>query len=131
MFGFSNVALTLMVMKCFKIEPEDKTLAIYKIQRQAAKIALNLSADTLLLSAPAVIQNCKCYEVDLEETELIELSDPINICSGIEPSYILIPAHEDITIPTFLLKAECTWDIEHGLEIRFRHGYADKSDQRG
>lgn len=120
-----------------RIEPEDReTRAISEVQRQAAKIALNLPADTLLLSAPAVIQNYDCYQEDLEETEILDLSDPIDIWQAIEPSYISIPAHSDppyydVKIPTFILYAECTWDGEHGLEVRFRNGYADESDQQG
>ena len=120
-----------------EIEPEDReTRAISQVQRQAAKIALNLPSDTLLLSAPAVIQNYDCYIDVLEETDLIELSDPINIWNGVESSYISVPAHSDppyydVKIPTFILYAECTWDREHGLEVRFRNGYADESNQQG
>ena len=115
-----------------EIKPEDfETLAISEVQRQAAKIALNLPSDTLLLSASAVIQNYECYEENLDETELLELNDPVNIWDSIEPRYILVPAHKDVTIPTFILYAECLWDEEHGLEVRFRNGYADESDQQG
>ena len=120
-----------------KIKPEDSnTLAISDVQRQATKIALNLPTDTLLLSAPAVIQNYECYEEDFDESELPKLTSPIDIWNLIEPSYILVPAHSfspyyDVKIPTFILYAECIWDEEHGLEVRFRNGYADESDQQG
>ena len=115
-----------------EIEPEDfETLAISQVQRQAVQIALNLPSDTFLLSAPVVIQNYKCDEENLDETELLELTDPIDIWNSVEPSYILVPAHEDVIIPTFILYAECIWDEEHGLEVRFRNGYADESDQQG
>ena len=114
-----------------EIKPEFETLAISQVQRQAVQIALNLPSDTFLLSAPVVIQNYECYEENLDETELLELTDPIGIWKAIEPSYISVPAHEDVIIPTFILYAECIWDEEHGLEVRFRNGYADESDQQG
>lgn len=120
-----------------EIEPEDpEVFAISEVQRQAVKIALNLPSDTLLLSAPAVIQNYECYDEGVDGTELPELANPIDIWNLITPDYISVPAHSfppyyDVKIPTFILYAECIWDIEHGLEIRFRNGYADASDQQG
>jgi len=120
-----------------QIDPEDsETLAISEVQRQAAKIALNLPADSLLKSAPAVIQNYECYDQDLDGNDLPKLANAIDIWSLIAPDYISVPAHSsppyyDVKIPTFILYAECIWDEEHGLEVRFRNGYADESDQQG
>ena len=120
-----------------EIYPEnEQTLAISPVQRQAVKIALNLPSDTLVKSAPAVIQNYECYDESLDGEALPELKNPIDIWNLIEPDYISVPAHSfppyyEVKIPTFFLKAECFWDAEHGLEVRFRNGYADESDQQG
>ena len=120
-----------------KIYPENKdTPAISAVQRQAVKIALNLPSDTLIKSAPAVIQNYECYDESLDGEALPELKDPVDIWNLVEPDCISVPAHSflpyyEVTIPTFFLYAECFWDAEHGLEVRFRNGYADESDQRG
>ena len=120
-----------------RIEPDvSSTSAFSEVQRQAALIALNLPADTLLRSAPAVIQNYECYREYFDETELPKLTSPIEIWNLVEPNYIVVPVHSfpphyDVKIPTFILYAECIWDIEHGLEVRFRNGYADESDQQG
>lgn len=115
-----------------EIYPEDdQTLAVLEVQRRAVNIALNLPSDTLFVSASAVIQNYDCYDEGVDGTELSELENPIDIWNLIDPSYISVPEHHDVTIPTFILLAECIWDIEHGLEVRFRNGYADESDQQG
>ena len=115
-----------------EIEPEDsETLTISVVQRQAVKIALNLPSDALSRSAPAVIQNYECYDESLDGEELPKLKHPVDVWNLVKPEYISVPAHNKVTIPTFLLYAECFWDEEHGLEVRFRNGYADESDQQG
>lgn len=90
-----------------------------------------MPSDSLLLSAPVVIQNYECYDEGVDGTELPKLNSPIDIWNLIEPDYILIPPHYEVKILTFILYAECIWDIEHGLEVRFRNRYADESDQQG
>ena len=115
-----------------KIRPEDSdTLAISAVQRQAAKISFNLPSDSLVKSAPAVVQNYECYDEALSGEELPELENPVDVWRLVEPDYISIPPHYEVTIPTFILYAECFWDEEHGLEVRFRNGYADESNQQG
>ncbi len=49
----------------------------------------------------------------------------------VTPTYFEVPLHYDVTTPTFFLMAECDWDPEHGLVVRFRDGHADEADQQG
>lgn len=114
------------------IEPENTdTRALSLVQREAVQIALALPPDVLAMSAPAVVQNYEVYREMLGDEELPPLRVPIEVWQQVEPSYIEVLPHGDVTIPTFLLFAECNWDPEHGLVIRFRNGYADASNQQG
>lgn len=65
------------------------------------------------------------------DEEMLPLSASIDVWQAVQPSYIEVPPHGTITTPTFLLFAECDWNVEHGLMVRFRNGYADASDQQG
>jgi hypothetical protein len=115
-----------------KIEPEDtSTLTLSPVQRSAVRLALELPPEVLTLAAPAVVQNYEVYREMLGDEELPPLQVPEDVWKAVQPSYILVPRHFDVTIPTFMLKAECDWDPEHGLVIRFRNGHADASSQQG
>lgn len=114
------------------IEPEDAdTRSLSRVQREAVQIALALPPDVLVLAAPAVVQNYEVYREMVGDQELPPLQAPADVWQLVEPSYIRVPPHGNITTPTFLLLAECDWDPEHGLVVRFRNGHADASNQQG
>jgi hypothetical protein len=48
-------------------------------------------------------------------------------------SYLFVPPHAayNLQTPIFKLFAECSWDLEHGLEVRFHNGVADAASQQG
>jgi hypothetical protein len=115
-----------------RIEPETAdTRELSQRQREALLIALSLPPDVLALSAPAVLQNYEVYREIIGDEEVPPLQAPIEVWRSVIPSSISIPPHDQITTPTFFLWAECDWDPEHGLVVRFRNGYADASNQQG
>ena len=65
------------------------------------------------------------------DDELPPLQSPVDVWQEVTPSYIEVPAHGSVTTATFLLFAECGWDPEHGLVVRFRNGRADAANQQG
>ena len=101
------------------------------VQTEALRIALSPAPDVLQTSAPAVLQNYEVYREMLGDDELPPLNNPVDVWQGVAPSYISIPPHGEVATPTFLLLAECDWDPEHGLLVRFRNGVADASSQQG
>jgi hypothetical protein len=113
-----------------RVESEGTSFQISLIQREAVRLALALTPDILRLSAPAVVQNYDVYQ-DMLGDELPILSVPADVWLQVSLTYINVPIHHLITIPTFLLFAECNWDPEHGLVVRFRHGCADAANQQG
>lgn len=114
-----------------EIEPETPdTLMISPLQRRAALLALALTPESLAQAAPAVIQNYDVYREQLGD-ELPPLGDPMEVWQSVAPTSILIPRHFDAAEPCFFLQAECDWDPEHGLTVRFRNGLADAASQQG
>ena len=99
-------------------------------QLQALAQALALSPDVLELSAPAVVQNYEVYR-EMIGDEMPPLETPVAVWKQVEPTEIYIPPHQAATPPSFLLMAECDWDPEHGLVVRFRGGVADAASQQG
>ena len=100
-------------------------------QLQALAHALDLAPDVLELSAPAVVQNYEVYREMIGDDEMPPLQNPVDVWKQVEPTEISIPPHDAATPPTFLLLAECDWDAEHGLAVRFRDGVADAASQQG
>lgn len=115
-----------------RIEPEDAdTHSLSPVQREALHTALSLPPNVLALAAPAVVQNYEVYREMVGDDELPPLQAPIEVWRSVAPSSIFVPPHDRTTTPTFLLLAECDWDPEHGLVVRFRNGHADASSQQG
>ncbi len=115
-----------------EVEPEgDDTKALSPVQREAVRLALTLPPGVLEAAAPAVVQNYEVYRDAVGDEELPPLQAPVDVWQRVEPSYISVPPHGDITTPNFFLLAECDWDPEHGLQVRFRNGHADASNQQG
>jgi hypothetical protein len=113
-----------------RVESEGNIFQISPIQPAAVRPIFALTRECLTDAAPAVVQN---YSVDRDSPgdELPNLRVPADVWQQVQPTYFLVPLHEDVTVPTFLLLAECDWDPEHGLAVRFRNGRADKSNQQG
>ena len=115
-----------------RIEPEDATTrAISPAQRRAAELALMLPSYVLERAAPAVVQNYEVYREMLGDEDLPPLRAPVDVWQSVKPTSIDIPAHGGVATATFLLLAECDWDPEHGLAVRFRNGRADAANQQG
>lgn len=118
-----------------QIEPEESASesasGISLLQRAALRLALSLPPDVLQTSAPAVVQNYEVYREMLGDEECPPLQNALDVWQQVAPCYISIPPHGAATTPTFLLFAECDWDPEHGLVVRFRDGVADASSQQG
>ena len=100
-------------------------------QLKALSQALNLAPDVLEKSAPAVVQNYEVYREMIGDDELPPLQNLIDVWKLVEPTDIYIPPHDAATPPGFFLMAECDWDPEHGLVVRFRGGVADAASQQG
>ena len=116
------------------VEPEEiETGEISPLQREALRQALGLPHDVLFTSAPVVLQNYQVYREAIGDDELPPLSDPVQVWNQVTFSYLFVPSHAayDLQTPIFLLFAECSWDPEHGLEVRFRNGIADAASQQG
>ncbi|WP_414572333.1 DUF6985 domain-containing protein [Nostoc sp. CCY 9925] len=103
------------------------------VQREAIRQALALPPDVLSITAPVVLQNYDVYREMIGEQEMPPLANPIQVWDRVTFSYIYVPPHVeyDLDIPTFELIAECDWEPEHGLEVRFRNGVATEADQIG
>ncbi len=100
-------------------------------QLEALAQALDLAPDVLELSAPAVVQNYEVYREVIGDDELPPLETPVAVWKLVEPTEIQIPPHDAATPPGFLLMAECDWDVEHGLVVRFRGGVGVAASQQG
>ncbi len=103
------------------------------VQREAIRQALALPPDVLRITAPLVLQNYDVYREMIGDREMPPLANPIQVWDRVTFSYIYVPPHVeyDLNIPTFELIAECDWEPEHGLEVRFRNGVATEADQIG
>jgi hypothetical protein len=103
------------------------------LQREAIRQALALPPDVLRITAPLVLQNYDVYRDMIGDESMPLLANPIQVWEQVTFSYIYVPPHVefDLDIATFELLAECDWDLEHGLEVRFRNGVADNAEQIG
>ncbi|WP_334836284.1 DUF6985 domain-containing protein [Nostoc sp.] len=103
------------------------------LQREAIRQALTLPSDVLSITAPLVLQNYDVYREMVGDEEMPQMANSIQIWDEVTFSYIYVPPHVeyDLHIATFELIAECSWEPEHGLEVRFRNGVADDADQIG
>ncbi|BBD63091.1 hypothetical protein NIES2109_59410 (plasmid) [Nostoc sp. HK-01] len=103
------------------------------LQREAIRQALTLPADVLGITAPVVLQNYDVYREMIGDQEMPPLANPIHVWDQVTFSYIYVPPHVEYELdtPTFELIAECDWEPEHGLEVRFRNGVAMEADQIG
>lgn len=99
------------------------------LQREAIRQALALPPDVLRITAPLVLQNYDVYRDMIGDESMPLLANPIQVWEQVTFSYIYV--EYDLDIATFKLIAECDWDSEHGLEVRFRNGVADDADQIG
>jgi len=113
------------------IETEKGSQIITPLQRSSAKIALSLPTDTLALSAPPVLHDYEACAVNLDEP--LEINTPVDIWKYVYLTSVEITPHESegVVVPSFMMYGESEWDPEHGIEIRFRNGYADESDAQG
>ena len=103
------------------------------LQREAIRQALLLPPDVLRITAPIVMQNYEVYREMVGDEEMPPLSDPLQVWERVTFSHLFVPPHRDydLEISSFMLRAECSWDLEHGLEVRFRNGVADAASQQG
>lgn len=115
------------------IEFNVETCEISSLEREAIRLALTLPADVLRIVAPVVLQNYEIYRDLIGDEELPPLADPLEVWNEVTFSYLEVPRHEEygLHVPSFMLNAECSWDPEHGLEVRFRNGIADAASQQG
>lgn len=114
-----------------EIEPDNEDGSLSPAQNAALGHLLAPTPYWLELSAPAVMQNYEVYREVIGDEELPPLARPVEVWKGVKPDYFRIPLHYGFQTPTFFLLAECDWDPEHGLEVRFRDGVADASSQQG
>jgi hypothetical protein len=112
-----------------EIEPEAD--GVSPQQLEALRLLFSLTPEALEAAAPAVVQNYEVYREAIGDEELPPLESPTSVWSLVTPTSFQIPAHESVLTPTFFLNAECEWDPEHGLVVRFRNGHADAADQQG
>ena len=110
---------------------EDEGGYVSPQQLEALKQALTLAPDVLEKSAPAVVQNYEVYREMIGDEEMPPLAHPVDVWKLVTPTSIEIPLQDANTPTEFLLMAECDWDAEHGLAVRFRDGMADASSQQG
>lgn len=116
------------------VEPETgETNQPSLLQREAIRQALSLPADVLRIAAPIVMQNYEVYREMVGDEEMPPLSDPLQVWKKVTFSHLFVPPHSDYGLETssFMLRAECSWDLEHGLEVRFRNGASDAASQQG
>lgn len=101
-------------------------------QRQAIRHVLALGTEALENAAPAVVQNYAVYREAIgDDEQLPPLDSPVDVWRQVQIDHIVVPRHYQARHAYFLIYAECAWDPEHGLEIRFRDGVAIEADQMG
>jgi hypothetical protein len=101
-----------------------------EFQRQAVRQALALRPNVLQEAAPAVVQNYEVYR-EMIGDELPPLGSPVDVWQQVHIEKISVPRHYDAQHSYFFLRAECDWDEEHGLEVRFRDGAPIDASQQG
>ena len=101
-------------------------------QRQAIRHVLALGTNALENAAPAVVQNYEVYREAIDDDEQMPpLDRPMDVWRQVQIDHISVPRHYQARHAYFLIYAECDWNSEHGLEIRFRDGAAIEADQVG
>jgi hypothetical protein len=113
------------------VEIEPETGGVSPQQLEALRLLFSLAPEVLETAAPAVVQNYEVYREAIGDQELTPLENPSDVWKSVTPTSFQIPAQDTVTTPTFFLLAECDWDPEHGLMVRFRNGQADAADQQG
>lgn len=102
------------------------------MQRAAVRLALALGPDALEEAAPAVVQNYEVYREAIgDEEETPQLERLADVWKMVQISRIRVPVHGEARHAYFLLEAECDWDEEHGLEVRYRDGLPIVANQAG
>ena len=96
-------------------------------QREAVRLALALGPGALEEAAPVVAENFE--EIDDEQTPPLERA--ADVWQQVRIERIRVPRHYEARHAYFLIDAECNWDFEHGLEVRFRDGVAIEAGQAG
>ena len=66
-----------------------------------------------------------------DEEKVSQISRLVDVWQQVRIKYISVPLHYEAQNAYFRLYAECDWDEEHGLAVRFRNGVAFDSDQIG
>ncbi len=112
------------------IEPEEDG-EVSPVQREALRLALGFPPDILERCAPAALQNYEVYRENWGDEDYPPLARPSDVWTLVTPRNFTIPPHYGLDVPTFFLNAECDWDVEHGLTVRFKNGVADESNQAG
>lgn len=116
------------------VEPEtEESNQPSLLQREAIRQALSLPPDVLRITAPIVMQNYEVYREMVGDKKMPPLSNPLQVWEQVTFSNLFVPPHRDYGLETssFMLRAECSWDLENGLEVRFRNGVADAASQQG
>ena len=110
----------------------DEENALEPQQRQALRSLFALGSDALEQAAPAVVQNYEVFrEASDDDEQTPPLDKPVDVWQQVQLDHIFVPRHYEARHAYFLLYATCDWDPEHGLEVRFRDGYAIEADQIG
>lgn len=114
-----------------EIDPENaESREISSQQRVAARFALALPPDTLQKVTPHVVQNYDVYREMVGDAEMPPLGEASQVWDEVRLQKIYIPPHDDARAACFFVLAECDWDVEHGLYLRFRNGALDDVDQQ-
>ena len=100
-------------------------------QRQAMRLALALGPDAAEEAAPSVVQNYEVYREALGEEETPQLERLVDVWQQVRIKCIYVPRHHEAQNAYFQIQAECDWDPEHGLWVRFRNGVAIEASQAG
>lgn len=114
-----------------RVDGEEDEGNLSPMQRQAVRHALALGPDALEVAAPVVVQNYEVYREALDEEQTPQLERLVDVWKQVRIKCISVPAHHDVQNAYFEFQAECDWDPEHGLEVRFRNGVALDANQSG
>ena len=114
-----------------KVELDDEN-TMEPQQREAIRYALALGPDALENAAPAVVQNYEVYREAIgDDEQMPPLEQLVDVWRHVQIRGISVPRHYEARHAYFLIEAECDWDSEQGLEVRFRDGVAIEADQAG
>lgn len=102
------------------------------VQRRATRLVLSLGPDAAEQAAPAVVQNYEVYREAIgDQEQMPRLESLADVWKQVHIECVRVPRHHGTHGAYFEILAECDWDPEHGLEIRFRDGAAIEADQQG